>query len=51
MTREQRIGLLVGILALVLVGLCLASCQTMAGACRDIESAARYGREHMLVEE
>lgn len=26
-------------------------CQTMAGACRDIESAARYGHEHTVVDE
>ncbi len=29
----------------------LVGCQTMAGACRDIESAARYGHEHMSVDE
>lgn len=28
-----------------------SGCQTMAGACRDIESAARYGHEHMSVDE
>ena len=40
----------VGIL-LVLCALVAAGCQTMAGMCRDVEAAARYGHEHMNVDE
>ena len=51
MDTQTKLGLVVGILALILIGWAMAGCQAMAGACRDIESAARYGHEHLSVDE
>lgn len=39
------LGIIFGILAVVAFG-----CQTLGGACRDLESAARYGHEHLIVD-
>ncbi len=51
MTTKERIGLVIGIVVLIVLGLLLSGCQTLAGACRDLESAARYGHEHTTVDE
>ena len=51
MNTKEKLGLLLGILAIIAIGVALAGCQTMAGACRDIESAARYGHDHLSVDE
>lgn len=51
MDRKVRYGLAIGILVLVVIGLVCSSCQTLGGACRDIESAARYGHTHIVCEE
>ena len=49
MDTRAKLGLAIGILALILIA--LAGCQTLGGACRDLESAARYGHEHIICEE
>jgi hypothetical protein len=52
MNESQKYGLVLGLLVLVWLGLLIAcmGCQTVGGLCRDIESAARYGHEHTIVE-
>jgi predicted small secreted protein len=54
--REHKHPMLLVIVlaAIILMGLwaaLMSGCQTMAGACRDVESAARYGHEHLSVDE
>ena len=51
MDTRTKLGLLLGILAIIAIGVAVAGCQTAAGLCRDVESAARYGHEHMSVDE
>ena len=55
MVRERDWSLTVALVCvgilLILCALVATGCQTMAGACRDIESAARYGHEHMTVDQ
>jgi len=41
------LGIIFGILGVV----AFSGCQTLGGACRDIESAARYGHQHIICED
>jgi predicted small secreted protein len=48
MSRIWWVGYAIAVIAILWA---CAGCQTMGGLCRDIESAARYGHEHMVVDE
>ena len=49
MDTRTKWGVIVGLLALVLVGLCLAGCvQTIHGLSSDIRSAATYVEQHTI---
>ena len=50
--RDQQVGLILAFIILALIGILFActGCQTCGGLCRDIESAARYGHTHIMVE-
>ena len=45
------IGILLFVISMILLGMIAAGCQTLGGMCRDIESAARYGHQHIVCEE
>ena len=53
MNESQKYGLVLGLLVLVWIGVLIAcsGCQAVGGLCRDIESAARYGHEHVICDE
>ena len=53
MNRDTQLGLIIAFIILAVIGIlwACAGCQTLGGACRDIESAARYGRQHLLVDD
>ena len=52
-TEEKHAWVILAILTIALIAFMwvCTGCQLMAGACRDIESAARYGHEHLSVDE
>ena len=45
MDEKTKYGLVIGILVIIVIA--LASCQMAGGLCRDIESAAKYGADHI----
>jgi len=53
--RQERMSTRVKVVAGALVGMLLvllvSGCQMAGGLCRDIESAACYGADHMLVDQ
>lgn len=51
MDKSQRVALGIAVVVLVVLGWLLSGCQCVGGLCRDIESAARYGHEHIVVDE
>jgi predicted small secreted protein len=53
MKVELQCRIIIAIMILTVIALLWActGCQTMGGACRDIEAAARYGHEHLTVDE
>ena len=51
MNEKTKWGVVVGILALLVIALACSGCQALGGACRDLESAARYGHQHIVCEE
>ena len=51
MNDANKCGVVMGIIFLIWLAILihvLSGCQTMGGLCRDIESAARYGHEHVI---